>query len=147
MHITNHVFHTQTGQKLSIERLLTGHHKLAWSRSFAKEFGYLVQGVGKTRPPAQYIQGGARYCTADIQNFYLNNPMKAYRYMRITLHLFPDEIMNKYNLNSISVKGYFYIEIQKGMYGLIEASIITFQALVAYLAPYGYYPVKYTPGL
>ena len=90
---------------------------------------------------------GAIYCTADIQNFYLNNPMKTYRYMHIPLHIFSDVIITKYNLNSIAVEGYVYIEIQKGMYGIKEADIIAFQALVTHLAPYGYYPVKHTPGL
>ena len=193
MHITNHVFHPQTGQKLSIEKLPTGPHKVIWSRSLANEFGRLTQGVDRNRPCAQYIQGmstirfihpsemppgakvtygnfirdihqhkkekhrvrltvggdridyehdasspavslldtklminsvisdahrGAIYCTADIQNFYLNNLMKTYCYMRIPLHPFPDEIINEYSLRSITVNGFMYIEIQQGVYGL-----------------------------
>ena len=40
---------------------------------------------------------GARYATADIENFYLNNPMSTYRYMRIALKDIPDEIITEYN--------------------------------------------------
>ena len=38
---------------------------------------------------------GARYCTVDIKKFYLNNPMKTYRYMKISIHLFTDEILQE----------------------------------------------------
>ena len=36
---------------------------------------------------------------------------------------------------------------KKGMYGLKQARIIANQELVKYMAPFGYYTVKHTPGL
>jgi hypothetical protein len=38
--------------------------------------------------------------------------------MKLLLSRFPEEIVNKYNLNALAVDGWMYIEIQKGMYGL-----------------------------
>jgi hypothetical protein len=40
-----------------------------------------------------------------------------------------------------------YIEIRKGMYGLKQAGLLINQLLQTRLAPFGYYPVRHTPGL
>ena len=60
---------------------------------------------------------GARYCTADIKNFYLNNPMSTFRYMRIPLKYINPEIMVEYDINSVDFNEYVHVEIHKGMYG------------------------------
>ena len=39
------------------------------------------------------------------------------------------------------------MRIDKGMYGLKQAGIIANQELVKNMAPFGYHPVKHTPGL
>ena len=39
------------------------------------------------------------------------------------------------------------MSIEKGMYGLKQARIIANQELVKHMAPFGYHPVKHTPGL
>jgi hypothetical protein len=39
------------------------------------------------------------------------------------------------------------MEIQKGMYGLKEASILAFEQIKAHLALHGYTPMAFTPGL
>ena len=52
---------------------------------------------------------GARYCTADIKNFYLNNPVKTYRYIKTPIHLFIDEILEEYNISNIIQKLYVYV--------------------------------------
>ena len=69
---------------------------------------------------------GARYATADIENMYLNNPMKTYRYMRIPIVDIPNEILQKYNIKHLIHNGHIYVEIRKGMYGLKEAGIIAY---------------------
>ena len=90
---------------------------------------------------------GTRYWTVDMKNFYLNNPMKTYRYIKIPIHFFMDEILQECNINKIVHKGYVYVDIRKCIYGLKEASILAYTALVNQLEPFGYYPVWYTPGL
>ena len=67
---------------------------------------------------------GAKFCTADIKNFYLNTPMDRYEYMRIHESLVPDEIMDQYDLHNKKHHGWVYMEIRKGMYGLKEAAIL-----------------------
>jgi hypothetical protein len=89
----------------------------------------------------------ARFCVADIKDFYLNTEMKRYEYMRIAIALIPQEIIDQYNLMDLAVDGYVYIEIRKGMYGLPQAGIIANQKLTKHLAKYGYRPTKHTPGL
>ena len=59
---------------------------------------------------------GARYLTADIINYYLNNPMANYQYMRIHLKYISNEVVVEYSLFPISnSSGYVYVKIIKGM--------------------------------
>jgi hypothetical protein len=60
------------------------------------------------------------------------------------LSIIPDEIIAKYNLQAISVDGWVYIEIRKGMYGLKQAALFENQLLQKRLEPYGYYPARHT---
>jgi hypothetical protein len=90
---------------------------------------------------------GAKYCCADVKNFYLETPMERYEYMRIPARLIPDEFIDAYALRPKIHKGFLYMEIRKGMYGLPQAGIIANQLLRKRLAPHGYYEVTNTPGL
>jgi hypothetical protein len=83
----------------------------------------------------------------EIKNYYLGTPLPRFEYMKMLLSRFPDEIIQKYNLNALAVDGWVYIEIQKGMYGLKQAELLTNQLLQTCLAPFGYYPAWHTPGL
>jgi hypothetical protein len=51
----------------------------------------------------------------DIKNYYLGTPLPRYEYMRLPLSIIRDEIIAKYNLKPISVGGWVYLEIRKGM--------------------------------
>jgi hypothetical protein len=55
-----------------------------------------------------------------IKNYYLGTPLPRYAYMIMFLSRFPKEIVDKYNLMTLAVEGWVYIEIRKGMYGLKE---------------------------
>jgi hypothetical protein len=90
---------------------------------------------------------GAKYCCADVKNFYLETPMARYEYMRMAARLIPDEFLDAYNLRPKIHNGYIYMEIRKGMYGLPQAGIIANQLLRKRLRPHGYFEVPNTPGL
>jgi hypothetical protein len=64
----------------------------------------------------------------DIKNYYLGTPLPPFEYMKILLSRFPEEIIQKYNLNALSVDGWVYIEIIKGMYGLKQAGLLANQS-------------------
>jgi hypothetical protein len=61
------------------------------------------------------------------------------------LSIFPEEIVDKYNLKALAVEGRIYIKIIKGMYGLKQAGLLANQLLQKRLAPFGYYPIRHTP--
>jgi hypothetical protein len=56
-------------------------------------------------------------------------PLTRYEYMHLTLSIIPHEIITKYNLQAISVGGWVYLEIRKGMYGLKQAGLLANQLL------------------
>ena len=90
---------------------------------------------------------GARYMTMDIKNFYLGSPLTYYQYVRIPKALIPPEILDEYPEIVFESDGYAYFEARKGIYGLKEAGLIAFENLVRNLKPFGYEPVKFTPGI
>ena len=55
---------------------------------------------------------------------YLETLLDRYEYMRMPLDLFPDNIVNHYDLRRKAKNRFVYIEIQKGMYGLPQAGIL-----------------------
>jgi len=89
----------------------------------------------------------ARCCILDVKDFYLNNKLLRYEYMKMALKLIPQEIIDEYNLTSIAHDGFIYIQIEKGMYGLPQAGKIANEELQHHLRPFGYKPCPRTPGL
>jgi hypothetical protein len=83
----------------------------------------------------------------DIKNYYLGTPLSEFEYMKMILSRFPEEIIHKYNFNTLAVDGWVYIEIRKGMYGLNQAGLLANKLLQKRLSPFGYYPAWHTPGL
>ena len=59
---------------------------------------------------------GAKFCSVDIKNFYLNTPLDRYEYVRMHLADFPEDVIEHYRLREIAGKdGMVYVEIRKGM--------------------------------
>jgi hypothetical protein len=83
----------------------------------------------------------------DIGSFYLETPLARYEYMKFPIALFPEHIIEQYDLKQHVQKGFIYVEIRKAIYGLPQAGILANQLLRKRLAPAGYYEVAHTPGL
>jgi hypothetical protein len=66
----------------------------------------------------------ACFAGADIKNMYLETPLDWYEYMKMSIALFPTDIIEHYRLNEKVLNGYVYMEIRKGMYGLPQAGIL-----------------------
>jgi hypothetical protein len=73
--------------------------------------------------------------------------MARYEYMRLPIHIIPDEIIKHYNLLPSVHNGYGYLEIRRGMYGIPQAGIIAQQLLQKRLTNHGYHPSRHTHGL
>ena len=91
---------------------------------------------------------GAKCLVADVKNFYLNNDLPNPKYMKLYLHIIPQEIIEEYALHDLVYKdGWVYLKIVKGMYRLKQAGIIANMELTKHLDKFGYYPVQHNPGL
>jgi hypothetical protein len=90
---------------------------------------------------------GAKFLVIDINNFNLNTTLGRFKYMVINLLSLPQETIDKYYLIEISQDEKVYIEIQKGMYGLPQAGILTKELLQRNLARDGYRLTQHTHSL
>ena len=91
---------------------------------------------------------GAKFMTIDISNFYLNIPMDRYEYMRMKLNMFPDDVIEEYNLYvNVEPNGYVYIEVRNDMYGLPQTCLLAQKLLAKRLAKHGYTQSDVTAGL
>jgi hypothetical protein len=126
-------------------RLTVGGDRLDYSGDVATStadittFKILINSTLSTKDAAMMMM--------DNKNYYLGTPMSRFEYMKMMLSRFPEEIIQKYNLNALAVDGWVYIEIRKVMYGLKQAGLLANQLLQTRLAPFGYYPARHTPGL
>jgi len=84
----------------------------------------------------------------DLKDFFLATQMARPEYMRIHSKHFPQNIKDKYNIaNLIEEDDCVYVKIKKGMYGLKQAAILTYENLVRNLSQYGYRPVPHALGI
>ena len=63
------------------------------------------------------------------------------------LKIIPQDIIENYGLLNKQYYGYIYVRIEKLIYGLVQALIISQDALKEHLKPYGYAPAKKYQGL
>ena len=91
---------------------------------------------------------GARFLTCDLKDFFLATPMLEKEYMRVHYRHIPQDIRDKYDINSkVHTDNYVYIRIKKGMYGLKQAAVLAYNKLVTVLSTHGYKPCTYSTGL
>ncbi len=83
----------------------------------------------------------------DIKNFYLTATLEYYKYMKIPLTLFPEWIVEQYNLTRHALHGFVHLEMRRAVWGLPQAGILANKRLRKRLAPFGYYKSTNTPGL
>jgi hypothetical protein len=89
----------------------------------------------------------AKFMTINIKDYYLMTPMDHYKYFRIKLEFFPQDIINGYGLHDkVDADGNVFCEVQRGMYGLPQAGILAQDLLTKHLYKAGYRQSKITPG-
>ena len=72
--------------------------------------------------------------TSDVKNFYLNNTTNEPEYMKIPVRLIPYAINVEYKVSELEHAGYVYVQINKGMYGLAQAGLLSNEPLAKSLA-------------
>jgi hypothetical protein len=80
-----------------------------------------------------------RYMCLDIKKIYLTAALEYFKYMKIPLSLFPTWTIKQYNLNTLAVDGWVYIEMRCAVWGLPQAGILANKWLRQKLAPFGYH--------
>ncbi|KAL7476861.1 hypothetical protein ACHAW6_002695 [Cyclotella cf. meneghiniana] len=89
----------------------------------------------------------AHFMTMGISNFYLMTPLKRPEYIHIHITDLPHKIINKYHLHKkANSKGMVFIEVTKGVYGLLQASFLA-NKLPEKCLNNGYFQSKIVPGL
>ena len=90
---------------------------------------------------------GAQCLGADIKYFNYDTPMERFEYAKTKLEILQEDIVTKYNLKNIDNNGWVYIEIRKGIPGLNQVVIITYECLQKHSATHGYVTDPNTPAL
>jgi hypothetical protein len=72
----------------------------------------------------------AKFMTIDVKDFYLMTPMKHYKYFRMKINLFSQDIIDENNLpDKVDANGNMFCEVRCGMCGLPQAGIIAQELL------------------
>jgi hypothetical protein len=89
----------------------------------------------------------ARFTTFYLKDFYLGTPMAQKEYMWIAITSIPQSIIDQYRILELVHNGFVLVDISRGMYGLPQAGILSYNQLVSHLTKYGYSPCTHTPGI
>jgi hypothetical protein len=60
----------------------------------------------------------------DLKYFYLTATLDYYKYMKISLALFPEWIKKQYNLDTHARDGFVFLETRRTVWGLPQAGIL-----------------------
>eukprot|EP00804_Cyclotella_cryptica_P029094 CCRYP_005281-RA/>CCRYP_005281-RA protein AED:0.19 eAED:0.20 QI:0/0/0/0.71/0.16/0/7/0/1210 len=77
---------------------------------------------------------GAKFCTFDISNFYLQTPLDRPEYIKIKITDIPQAFVNEYNLFHYVHNDWVYFEIRNGIYSLPQSGILAQKLLEEPLA-------------
>jgi hypothetical protein len=129
-------------------RIVVGGDKLSYDHDPASPAASLLETKLILNSTISDAKEGARFFSCDLKDHFLASPMERPEYMKIPISNIPDDIIEKYNLKSkVSIDGFVFIKIKKGMYGLKQAALLAFDHLVNCLKPFGYEPVAHSVGL
>ena len=128
-------------------RLTVGGDRLKYARDAGAPAESLLETKLIVNSTISDAHADARFMCAGLKEFFHATPMDEPEFMRVKYKYFQDEIRKEYNINAIVAQdAYVYIKIQKGMYGLKQATVLAYNHLVQHLARSGYQPCPYTNG-
>ena len=85
--------------------------------------------------------------TINLKNFYYNKPIEEIEYVQLSLTIIPQEIIDKYRLDTLARNGVLFMEIQKKMPGLKQAGRLAHDRLKTHLSKDEYFPVLCTASI
>ena len=86
--------------------------------------------------------------TMDIKNFYLNTPLKRYKYLCFKMNDIPEDVQQVCTLEEKATdEGWVYAVVRESIYGLMQAGLLVQELLATKLATHRYTQSKLTPGL
>ena len=140
-----------------IDRWKQNHTEFAWQLAEISSIALMMQVSLRIHSWKQKLilnsrisdaRKGARFLSADLKDRFLASPMEENEYMWIRVKYLLDDILLKYDIESlINSDGYVYVRIKKGIYGLKQAAILDYNHLVKQLKPHGYHTCPETTGL
>ena len=71
----------------------------------------------------------SKFLILDVKNFYLDNPKKENEYLKISINLIPQELIDKYDPKKKQIDDYMYVIVEKNIYCLLQAGIIAYNLL------------------
>ena len=90
----------------------------------------------------------AIFMSMAIKYFYLNTLVKCYEYLQLKLVDIPEDVKQHYKLkDKVALDGWVYVEVRKGMYGLLQAGLFVQELLIECLAMNGYTQSNLKQGL
>ena len=128
-------------------RLVVGGDKLDYAFDSGSPAATLLETKIMVNSVISDSDKGSRFCSMDLKDHFLATPMKEYEYMRIPYRLIPQDIREKYQLESKVHDGHIYCRIKRGMYGLKQAAVLAYDHLCVHLSKHGYHHVPGTTGV
>ena len=84
----------------------------------------------------------------DISDFYLETPLLRPEYVKLKLSDLPEKIKTEYKVSEkATADNSVYVKVQKAMYGLPQAGLLSNQLFEKRLGKFEYYHSTLVPGL
>ena len=93
------------------------------------------------------ISEDANWTTIDLTDFYLGTDLPHEEYIRIPIHLIPQDVIDFYELEQFFSANALFCSVHKTHYGLPQAGALSQQRLFQHLQDNGYFQLASTPSV
>lgn len=128
-------------------QLVVGRDKLPYSEDVGSPATDLLETKLLFNSVISDAKHGARFMSLDLKDMFLMTPMENPKYMKVPYKYFPHNICCCYDLDNLLHRGYIYIKIKRGMYGLKQGAELAYEHLSGLLNQAGYHPILGSMGM
>ena len=90
------------------------------------------------------VSDNKSWLTLDIKDFYLGTPVDRPEFLRIPTKYIPEQIISANNLKPFLHNQHILLKVNKGIYGLPQAGLLTQKGLIKHLAQHSYHQTDAT---